>query len=343
MRILIVGAGAIGGWLAGVLARGGAEVALLARGVTLAALRDGGLTLIEGDRRSVVKLPASDNAADLPRPDAVVLAVKTYGFAGAVAAASPALRHGPMLVTAMNGLPWWFLDGLDGPLDGIRLESVDPGGRGAALLADVRPVGAVVHASTRAEAPGVVRVVGTDRLILGEPRGEPGNGPSACLAELARLAAAGGIHCPVTPQIRTEIWAKLWGNASMNPVSAIARRSAQGIFGDARLTQLLHTLMQEFERVGRRIGLALPMSVDERLAVTQKLGDFRTSMLGDAEAGRPLEVEGLLGVVVELAERLGEPVPATHAVYALARAVGPCPGGVDTASPGLQQGISADG
>lgn len=329
MRILIVGAGAIGGWLAGVLARGGAEVALLARGVTLAALRDAGLTLIEGERRSIFKLPASDTAADLPRPDAVVLAVKTYAFADAVAAAGPVLRHGPLLVTAMNGLPWWFLDGIGGPLDGVRLESVDPGGRGAALLGEVHPVGSVVHASTRVEAPGVVRVVGTDRLILGEPKGETqgesGGGSPAGTAALARLANAGGITCSVTPQIRTEIWAKLWGNASMNPVSAIVRRSAHGIFGDARLTALLRALMEEFERVGRRIGLALPMSVDDRLAVTQKLGDFRTSMLGDAEAGRPLEVEGLLGVVVELAERLGEPVPASHAIYALARAIGPQP------------------
>src|SRR5688572_15100798 len=124
MRILIVGAGAIGGWLAGVLVRGGAEVALLARGATLAAVRANGLVLIEGDRRSTFELPASDSAADLPRPDAVVLAVKTYAFAEAAGAAAPSLRHGPLLVTAMNGLPWWFLDGLDSPLRGARLDSI---------------------------------------------------------------------------------------------------------------------------------------------------------------------------------------------------------------------------
>jgi 2-dehydropantoate 2-reductase len=322
MRVLIVGAGAIGGWLAGVLSRGGAEVALLARGATLAAIRARGLVLIEGERRTALALPASDKAADLPQPDAVVVAVKTYGFADAAAAAAPALRsgsqRGPLLVTAMNGLPWWFLDGLAGPLDGARLDSIDPGGRVAPLLAGVRPVAAVVHASTRVEEPGVVRVVGTDRLILGEPDG--GTSPSA--AELARLATAGGLACSVTPEIRTEIWAKLWGNASMNPVSAVVRRSAHGIFADPRLADLLATLMGEFARVGARLGLKLPMSVDERIAVTRKLGDFRTSMLGDAEAGRPLEVEGLLGVVVELAEKLGEPVPASRAVYALARGIG---------------------
>jgi 2-dehydropantoate 2-reductase len=217
----------------------------------------------------------------------------------------------------MNGLPWWFLDDLDGPLRGTRLHSVDPGGRGAQSLARARRVGAVVHASTRVEAPGIVHVVATDRLILGEPDGAVSPGT----AEFARLIAAGGVACPVTSDIRTEIWAKLWGNASMNPVSAIVRRSANGLLGEPRLLELLRTLMQEFVRVGERIGLKLPMSVDERLDVARKLGDFRTSMLNDAEAGRPLEVEGLLGVVVELAEKVGEPAPASRAVYALARAI----------------------
>jgi 2-dehydropantoate 2-reductase len=319
MRVLVIGAGAVGGWLAGVLARGAAEVAVVARGAALAAIRADGLTLIEGGRRETFRPAASDSAADLPRPDAVVLAVKTYAFAGAAAAAAPALRSGPLLVTAMNGLPWWFLDGLAGPLDGARLESIDPSGRAAGLLAEAHPVGAVVHASTRVEAPGVIRVVATDRLILGEP----GGSASPPTAELARVVAAGGVACPITSGIRTEIWAKLWGNASMNPVSAIVRRSAHRLFADPRLSELLRTLMQEFARVGDRLGLRLPMSVDERLAVTAKLGDFRTSMLNDAEAGRPLEVEGLLGVVVELAEKLGEPVPASRAVYALARGINP--------------------
>ena len=319
MRVLVIGAGAVGGWLAGVLARGGAEVAVLARGAALAAIRADGLALIEGGRRETFRPAASDSAAGLPRPDAVVLAVKTYAFAEAAAAAAPALRHGPLLVTAMNGLPWWFLDGLAGPLAGAGLDAIDPGGRAAGLLAEARPVGAVVHASTRAEAPGVIRVVATDRLILGEP----GGAASPPTAELARLVAAGGVSCPVTAEIRTEIWAKLWGNASMNPVSAIVRRSAQGLFADPHLSELLRTLMHEFARVGDRLGLTLPMTVDERLAVTAKLGDFRTSMLNDAEAGRPLEVDGLLGVVVELAEKLGEPVPASRAVHALARGLNP--------------------
>lgn len=321
MRVLVIGAGAVGGWLAGTLAKGGAEVAVLARGGTLQAIREEGLALIEGERRQNFALPAADRAEDLPKPDVVVLAVKTHGFAEAVAWGAPALVRGPMVVTAMNGLPWWFLDGLAGPLAGHRLESVDPGGKAAALLGDVRPVGAVVHASMRAERPGVIRVAAVDRLILGEPGGTA----SGETAALANLINAGGARCDVTPDIRLEIWAKLWGNMNMNPVSALTRLTANGIFSEPRLFELVRDMMTEFVRVGDRLGLKLPMSVEERLEVTRRLGDFRTSMLNDAEAGRPLEVEGLLGVVVELAEKLGEPVPASCAVYALARGLGQAP------------------
>jgi 2-dehydropantoate 2-reductase len=319
MRIVVIGAGAVGGWLAGALARGGAEVGLVARGATLQAIRAGGLTLIEGGRRETFRFAVSDRAADLPRADAVVLAVKTYAFTDAIAAAAPALGHGPMLVTAMNGLPWWFLDGLAGPLEGGRLESVDPGGRAAAMLGKVRPIGAVVHVSSRAEAPGTIRVAGVDRLILGDPDGATSPGT----AELARIAAAGGIAAPITDDIRLEIWAKLWGNMNMNPVSALTRLTAKPILADPRLSELVRGMMTEFAELGDRIGLKLPMSVDERLVVTRRLGDFRTSMLNDLEAGRPLEVEGLLGVVVEMADKIGHPVPMSRAVHALARAVDP--------------------
>jgi 2-dehydropantoate 2-reductase len=315
MRVIVVGAGAIGGWLAGTLARGGAEVALVARGATLDQLREHGLTLLEGDGREVLRLPAAARVDDLPRPDAVFLAVKTHAFGDVVADAGPALAHGPLLVTAMNGLPWWFLQELDGPLKGQPLESIDPGGRGAALLGKVRPVGAVVHVSARAEAPGVVRVAAVDRLILGEPDGNASLETSA----LAETVAAGGARCDVTQNVRGEIWAKLWGNMNMNPVSALTRLTANGILGDAQLLQLVRDMMTEFAHVGAQLGLPLPMTVDERLVVTRRLGDFRTSMLNDAEAKRPLEVEALLGSVVELADKLDTPVPASRVVYALAR------------------------
>ena len=315
MRVLVIGAGAVGGWLAGALAKGGAEVAVLARGAALQRIRAEGLTLVHGERRDTYRLAAAEAARDLPRPDAVILAVKTHAFTDAVAAAAPALAHGPLLVTAMNGLPWWFLDGLKGPLANQRLESVDPGGKAVAMLGAVRPVGAVVHASTRAESPGVIRVAAVDRLILGEP----GGNVSRETIELGQLVNGGGVNCVIAEDIRLEIWAKLWGNMNMNPVSALARLTANGIFGEPRLFDLVREMMTEFMAVGERLGLKVPMTVEERLVVTRRLGDFRTSMLNDVEAGRPLEVEGLLGVVVEIAEKLGEAVPASRTVYALAR------------------------
>ena len=315
MRITVIGAGAVGGWLAATLAKGGAEVAVVARGATLHHLEAHGLTLLLGEQRETFRLPASARAADLPKPDAIVLAAKTYAFPEIITAAAPVLSHGPLLVTAMNGLPWWFLQGLPGPLENQRLESVDPDGRAAALLGSVRPVGAVVHASMRAEAPGVIRLAAVDRLILGEPFGDVSRETST----LNELVIAGGSHSVLTTDIRRDIWAKLWGNMNMNPVSALTRLTANGIFGEPRLLALVRDMMTEFTTLGERLGLPLPVSVDQRLEVTRRLGDFRTSMLNDVEAGRPLEVEGLLGVVVELAEKLGQPVPASRAVYALAR------------------------
>jgi 2-dehydropantoate 2-reductase len=315
MRITVIGAGAVGGWLAATLAKGGADVALVARGATLEHIQRHGLTLLSGERRETFPLPAAERAADLPRPDAIILAAKTYAFSEIVTAAAPVLSHGPLLVTAMNGLPWWFLQGLRGPLENQRLESVDPGGRAAALLGPVRPVGAVVHASMRAEGPGVIRLAAVDRLILGESSGDVSRETSA----LNELVNAGGSQSVLTEDIRRDIWAKLWGNMNMNPVSALARLTANGIFGEPRLLALVRDMMTEFVAVGERLGLPLPMTVDQRLEVTRRLGDFRTSMLNDVEAGRPLEVEGLLGVVVELADKLGQPVPASRVVYALAR------------------------
>jgi 2-dehydropantoate 2-reductase len=179
----------------------------------------------------------------------------------------------------------------------------------------VRPVGAVAHVSARAEAPGIIRVAAADRFILGEVAANV----SRETIEFSQLVNAGGAECILSKDIRRDIWSKLWGNMNMNPVSALTRLTANGIFGEPRLFELVREMMTEFVRVGERLGIALSIGVEQRLETTKRLGDFRTSMLNDVEAGRALEVEGLLGVVVELAEKLGEPVPASRTVYALAR------------------------
>jgi 2-dehydropantoate 2-reductase len=290
---------------------------MLARGAALAAIRSDGLVLLEGEKRETFRLAAADRPNALPRPDAIVLAAKTYAFSDIVTGAAEAFAQAPMVVTATNGLPWWFLSGLAGPLEGKHLECVDAGGRAGAILARTRPLAAVVHASMRAEAPGVIRIMAVDKLIVGE---RDANVSRETVA-LSQLVNSGGVECVVASDIRLAIWAKLWGNMNMNPVSALTRRTANGILGDSRLQQLVREMMTEFVAIGERLGLKLPMTVDERLVVTRRLGDFRTSMLNDVEAGRPLEVDGLLGVVMELAEKLGMPAPATRTVYALARAL----------------------
>ncbi|MDF2118166.1 2-dehydropantoate 2-reductase [Roseiarcaceae bacterium H3SJ34-1] len=314
LKVMIVGAGAIGSWLAAVLARGGADVSIVARGTTLDALQMNGLTLLESERSSNWRLPVSHDAAALPRPDLALFSVKTHAFADAVRTAQPALAHGPAIMTAMNGLPWWFLDGEERPLRGTRLESIDPGGSIAAQLGASAAIGAVVHASTVMERPGAVRSIKIDRLIVGDAAGQT----SALTQAFSVCIAAGGVTCPVTPDIRQEIWAKLAGNSNMNPLSALTRLSATPLLDDPKLLDLVRAMMTEFEAVGCRLGFHNQMPAEERIAITRRLGNFRTSMLADANANRPLEIEGLLGCVVEIARRLDEPTPVSRIVYALA-------------------------
>lgn len=315
MNILVVGAGAIGGWLAGAFAQAGATVSLLARGAALEAIRAKGLLIKDRDEERSYAIAAAERVADLPAPDAIILTVKNFDFPAAVEAIAPALKPGVAVVTAMNGVPWWFLDGVEGPLKDARLESVDPGGRAAALLKDATPIAAVVHASTRIVAPGVIGIGTLDKLVLGDAASET----SGATHELARLLEASGVSAPISATIRIDIWTKLWGNMSTNPVSALTRLSTGPLLSDPHLPGVLRAMMEEFAEVGEAAGLRLPMSVEERWAVARKLGDFRTSMLNDAEAGKRLEVEGLVGVIVEMANRLDLAIPTTRIVYALAR------------------------
>lgn len=317
MKIMIVGVGAIGGWLAAVLARGGAEVSLFARGATLEAVQRDGLILREGETTSVYRLAAASDPAALPAPDLIVFCVKTHALAAAARSVAPALAHGPAVMTAMNGLPWWFLhgDAPNNPLSGQSLRSIDPEGAIAAAFASSPPIGAVVHASTRVETPGVIRVVKIDRLIIGDAA--PATSPLT--QAFADIVERGGAPCPITQDIRSEIWMKLAGNSNTNPLSALMRLSATPLLETPLQRDLLIAMMVEFEAVGRRLGMTAQMPIDERLAITGRLGNFRTSMLEDADAGRRLEIDGLLGCIVEIAERLNEPVPVSRTVYALGK------------------------
>jgi 2-dehydropantoate 2-reductase len=311
----IVGAGAIGGWMAWMLDRAGWDVKLLARGATLAALQDGGLKVEAGGEPHVVELESHDEPSAIGPVDHVILTLKGQGLVEMGARLAPLVGPDTAMVTAMNGLQWWFTDGLAGPIDGAVLDSVDPGGALRALFPAERVIGCVVHATVAAEAPGAIRVAATDKLILGEPDGRPSD-------RTERLASAfrhGGCAAETSGAIRLAIWRKLWGNMCMNPLSALTRASTGPLLDDPLTAELIRSMMVEMSVMGDRLGLVLGITPQERMAITRRLGDFKTSMQRDAEAGRRLELDGLLGVLVEIADRLGAAAPNLRAVYGLAR------------------------
>ena len=315
MRVTVIGCGAIGGWLAAGFASGGAEVAVLARGATLAALRDRGLVLREGAAERVVPLLASGDPATLPPADVLVLGLKGQDLPGALPAIRALLAPGAVVLSAQNGVPWFFLQGFGGKLDGAALDSVDPGGALAAALPPARVLAAVVHAAASVEAPGIVRLAKADRL----PVGDVGGGNGAVLDQALAVLRAGGIPAEATGAIRDDIWRKLWGNSNMNPLSALCRATLSDMMDEPGVGGLAEAMMAEMDGLGQRIGLAPLGSIADRMAVTRRIGAFRTSMLQDLEAGRRLELGPILGALVEMAERLGHPAPVMRGVHGLVR------------------------
>ncbi|MBN3725694.1 2-dehydropantoate 2-reductase [Burkholderia sp. Ac-20379] len=316
VRAAIVGPGAIGGLLAAALSQAGWAVSALARGQTLAALRAGGLTVVDDlGVTSRTPLAASDDPHALGVQDYVVIALKAQALPALAAQLAPLVGPHTTIVAAMNGLPWWFLHGIGGALDGRSLDSVDPGGAIAAALPPARSIGCVVHLSSATEAPGVVRRVAGNRLIVGAP----GAALAPQAEAFAAALAAGGFEADTTADIRTQIWAKLWGNMNMNPLSALTGSTTSALLDDPDTHALALRMMDEAAAVGERLGLSTGMSSVERTAVTRRLGAFRTSMLQDFEAGRPLEIAPILGVFPELGRALGVPTPFCDAVLGLLR------------------------
>jgi len=312
MRVTILGVGAIGGWLAAGFALGGAEVSLLARGAVLDSLRRRGLVMREGDAERIFRLPAAADPAELPAPDLLVLGLKGQQLPPALPLIRAALGAETRVLAAQNGVPWFFLQGFGGPLSGAALDSVDPAGALAAALPPERTLAAVVHAASMVEAPGVIRLVKADRLPIGAVS-------AADPTPVVALLRAGGLPAEATAAIRDEIWRKLWGNSNMNPLSVLCRGTLSDMLDEPGVRGLAETMMAEMDAIGQRIGLAPLGSIAARTEVTRRLGAFRTSMLQDWEAGRPLELGPILGAVVEMAERLGHPVPVMRGVHGLVR------------------------
>jgi 2-dehydropantoate 2-reductase len=314
-KITVVGGGAIGGLIAARLARAGIAVSLLARGAHLEAIRRDGLTIVEGDTRYTQAVHATDNAASLGTQDLVFICLKGQALVQAAASLAPLVGPHTHIVSAMNGVPWWFLHGFGSTHANGPLEAVDPAGVVSAALPPAQASGCVVHLSSSIAGPGVIRKGNGNQLIVGE--GAP---HMAGRAQEARdLLARAGFEVKAAAPIQADIWAKLWGNMTMNPISALTRSTADVILDDPLTLSLVSAIMAEARAIGEALGIPLAMTIEERHAITRKLGAFKTSMLQDVEAGRTLEVEALLGAPYELAQRLGIAAPSLGMLYGLAR------------------------
>jgi 2-dehydropantoate 2-reductase len=311
MRACIVGAGAIGGWIAAELAISGADVSLVARGETLRSIDTEGLRLWQDGSTHCVAVAATDEPEKLGVQDVLVIAVKAPALPKVAPALEPLIGPETLIVPMLNGVPWWFLPG-------ERLRSVDPHGRIAGSLPFDRVVGCVVHASCRRAAPNLVEVVHSEKLIMGEPEG----GTSERIERLSSLFGNTGIRTEASDNIRRAIWYKLWGNATINPLSALTRSTADLLLKDEAIRAMMAEAMDELAAVGAAIGCPIEESAEDRMAVTERLGAFKSSMLQDVEAGRPIELEALVGAPIEIARSAGVPTPQLDRIYATTRLMG---------------------
>ena len=315
MKVCIVGAGAIGGSMAArIAANTGHTVSVLARGKQLAAIKARGLTLLVGGQRLTASVRASDDPAALGPHDMVVLALKAYSLAPIAPRLKPLLTPDSVIVPVQNGVPWWYFYKEGGVLDGTRLTTIDPDGALWAALDPRQVVGAVTYAGATVPEPGVIDLSYDEVKVFGEPDGSR----SARLDRVTRLFAEAGFKTEATQSIRKTIWLKLWGNATVNPVSILGFTTVDRMLADPRVKQTLTDAMIEMQAIAAKLGIEFDVTLEYRFEQTAGLGAFKTSMLQDLEAGRPLEIDALVGVVVELAHKLGVRAPVMETLHALA-------------------------
>jgi 2-dehydropantoate 2-reductase len=309
MKICVAGLGAIGGLFAARLAAAGHEVSALARGATLAAVRERGLVLTSAQgERSVQHVAAVADARELPPPELLIIAMKGHALAADARALAPLIGPQTVVLPAMNGVPWWFMPN-------APLASVDPHGHIAATLPRAQTLGAVLHLTCHTTAPGEVRHGFGERILVGEP----GGGASQRASAIATALAGAGFQAETSGDIRRDIWFKLWGNMTMNPVSALTGAACDAILDDELVRAFMAAAMAEAAAIGARIGCPIEQSAEARMAVTRQLGAFKTSMLHDAQAGRALEIDALIGAVREIGQRVGVATPNIDALLGLVR------------------------
>lgn len=318
MKICIYGAGAIGGYMAVALANGGADVSVVARGSHLEAIRKNGLKLLIGDEERVAKLPASDDPAELGPQDYVIVALKAHQAWEVAERMAPLLGPQTAVVTAQNGVPWWYFYGLEGQFANLRIESVDPDDRQWDAIGPERAIGCTVYPATEIAEPGVIKHIYGDKFGLGEP----GRQESARVAKLAEAFVAGGLKARVHPEIRNDIWLKLWGNLCFNPISALTRATLDIVATDAGTRAVSRNMMLEAERIGRRLGVHFRVDVERRINGAASVGAHRTSMLQDLEKGRQLEIDALLTAVQEMGRLVDIETPYIDTVLALVQQMG---------------------
>ena len=316
MKFLIAGAGAIGAYIGALMSRAGQDVTLFARGPHLRAMQQHGVRVrsVEGDFEAHPKI--SGDLEEIGPVDVVFLGVKAHGLTQLAPALRPVLGPGTTVVGTQNGIPWWFFQGWpkssEAACEGLHLERVDPGGAIAAAIEPRRVLGSIVYFATEVVEPGVIRHTEGNRISLGEPDGSR----SERIRAIAEALIAAGLRAPVTQRIRQEIWVKILGNVAFNPISALTGATLVQMARDPEVSALVRKIMEETLAVGAKLGLEVPITIDQRIAGAEKVGEHKTSMLQDLEANRPIELEAVVGAIVELADRLNVPMPHTRAVYA---------------------------
>jgi 2-dehydropantoate 2-reductase len=315
MRICIFGAGAIGGLLGARLAESGADVSLVARGPHLAAMRERGLELRTDDGSVITHPVATDDAASLGHQDYLIVTLKAHSVPSALPAMMPLIGPDTAVVMGVNGVPWWYFYGLEGPWRDRRVTSVDPGDRQWREIGPERVVACVVYPAAEIESPGVVRLVEGDRFSLGEPDGSR----SDRVMNLAAALVSAGFRAPVRPKIRDEIWVKLWGNLSFNPISALTTATLDKIVDHEETRAVARAMMIEAQAIAEKLGVRFAIDVDKRIDGARAVGAHKTSMLQDLERGRPMEISALVDAVRELGQITGVPTPTIDIVAGLVR------------------------
>jgi 2-dehydropantoate 2-reductase len=311
MKFLIAGAGAIGAYLGARMAQAGFDATLYARGPHLRAMQEHGVRVKSSEGDFVARPTIAASLEEVGPVDVVFLGVKAHGLPKLAPQLKPVLGPDTAVVSTQNGIPWWYFQGFGGEWEGLRLERIDPDGVISASIEAQRVIGSIVYFSTEITAPGVIQHIDGNRITLGEPDGTR----SDRLRKISEALIASGFRCPITARIRHEIWVKVLGNASFNPVSALTRATLVQMARDPGVCSVIRNIMQEVEEVSHKLGMELPVSIDQRIAGAEKVGEHKTSMLQDLEAGRPMELEAVVGAVVELGERVGLPMMCTRTVY----------------------------